>query len=56
MAPSAIDSPPIAVRPQLKADVKVTYPDQLRRIKKGDQVYTVYTQALAMLVETVPKK
>ena len=41
--------------PQLKADLKVTDPDQLKRIKKGDQVYAVYTQALAMVVETVKK-
>ncbi len=42
--------------PQLKVEMKVTDPDQLRRIKKGDQVYAVYTQALAMVVESVPKK
>ncbi len=42
--------------PQLTAEVKVTDPDQLRRIKKGDQVYATYTQALAMVVEAVPKK
>ena len=42
--------------PQLSAAVKVTDPDQLRRIKKGDQVYATYTQALAMVVETIPKK
>ena len=42
--------------PQLTAEVKVTDPDQSRRIKKGDQVYAVYTQALAMVVESVPKK
>ncbi len=42
--------------PQLAAEVKVTDPDQLRRIKKGDQVYATYTQALAMVVEAVPKK
>jgi hypothetical protein len=42
--------------PQLTAEVKVTDPDQLRRIKKGDQVYATYTQALAMVVEAIPKK
>ncbi len=42
--------------PQLTVDVKVADPDQLRRIKKGDQVYATYTQALAMLVEPSPKK
>lgn len=42
--------------PQLTVDVKVTDPDQLRRIKKGDQVYATYTQALAMVVEPSPKK
>ena len=42
--------------PQLTAEVKVTDPDQLRRIKKGDQVYATYTQALAMVVESIPKK
>ena len=42
--------------PQLTTELKVTDPDQLRRIKKGDQVYVTYTQALAMLVEPNPKK
>ena len=42
--------------PQLTVDVKVDDPDQLRRIKKGDQVYATYTQALAMVVEAAPKK
>jgi hypothetical protein len=42
--------------PQLSAEMKVVDPDQLRRIKKGDQVYATYTQALAMVVEAVPKK
>ena len=42
--------------PQLTADVKVADPDQFRRIKKGDQVYATYTQALAMVVEAAPKK
>ena len=42
--------------PQLSAEVKVTDPDQLKRIKKGDQVYATYTQALAMVVEAIPKK
>jgi len=42
--------------PQLAADVKVTDPDKLRRIKKGDQVYATYTQALALVVEPAPKK
>ena len=36
--------------------MKVTDPDQLKRIKKGDQVYATYTQALAMVVEASPKK
>jgi hypothetical protein len=31
-------------------------PDQLKRIKKGDQVLATYTQALAMVVESIPKK
>ena len=42
--------------PQLTADLNVADPDQFRRIKKGDQVYATYTQALAMLVESTPKK
>jgi len=42
--------------PELTAEVKVDSPDQLRRIKKGDQVYATYTQALAMVVEPSPKK
>jgi hypothetical protein len=42
--------------PQLTADLKVADPDQFKRIKKGDQVYATYTQALAMLVESTPKK
>jgi len=42
--------------PQLTADLKVSDPDQFRRIKKGDQVYATYTQALALLVETSAKK
>ena len=42
--------------PQLTVDVKVADPDQLRRIKKGDQVYATYTQAIAMVVEAAPKK
>ncbi|HEY1436520.1 MAG TPA: hypothetical protein VGG82_03355 [Casimicrobiaceae bacterium] len=41
--------------PQLTAEVKVD-PDQLKRIKKGDQVLATYTQALAMVVESIPKK
>ena len=42
--------------PQLSAEVKVADPDQFKRIKKGDQVYATYTQALAMVVEPAPKK
>ncbi len=42
--------------PELTAEVKVTDPDQLKRIKKGDQVVATYTQALAMVVEASPKK
>jgi Cu/Ag efflux protein CusF len=42
--------------PQLTADLKVSDPDQFRRIRKGDQVYATYTQALALLVEPSPKK
>jgi Cu/Ag efflux protein CusF len=42
--------------PQLTAELKVTNPDQLKRIKKGDQVYATYTQALAMVVESIPNK
>ncbi len=42
--------------PQLTVEVKVADPNQFKRIKKGDQVYATYTQALAMVVELVPKK
>lgn len=42
--------------PELTATLKVSDPDQFRRIKKGDQVYATYTQALALLVEPSPKK
>jgi len=42
--------------PQLTAVVKAVDPDQLKRIKKGDQVYATYTQALAMVVESTPAK
>jgi len=42
--------------PQLTVDVNVANPDQFRRIKKGDQVYATYTQALAMVVEPSPTK
>ena len=42
--------------PQLSAEVKVADPDQFKRIKKGDQVFATYTQALAMVVEPAPKK
>ncbi len=42
--------------PELTAEVKVTDPDQLKRIKKGDQVVATYTQALAMVVEPSPKQ
>ena len=42
--------------PQLTAEVKVADSDQFRRIQRGDQVYATYTQALAMLVEPIPKK
>ena len=42
--------------PQLTVDMKVADPAQLKRIRKGDQVYATYTQALAMVVEAVPKK
>ena len=42
--------------PELTAQVKIADPDQFRRIKKGDQVYATYTQALAMVVEPSPKK
>ncbi len=42
--------------PQLTVEMKVTNPDQFKRIKKGDQVYATYTQALAMVVEAAPKK
>ena len=41
--------------PQLTAEVKVTDPAAFKRIKKGDQVYATYTQALAMVVEPGPK-
>jgi len=41
--------------PELTVDMKVTDPNQLKRIQKGDQVYATYTQALAMVVEAVPK-
>jgi len=36
--------------------LKVSDPDQFRRIRKGDQVYATYTQALALLAEPSPKK
>jgi hypothetical protein len=42
--------------PQLTSEVRVADPAQFKRIRKGDQVYATYTQALAMLVESVPKK
>jgi Cu/Ag efflux protein CusF len=42
--------------PELTVDVKVSDPQQFKRIKKGDQVYATYTQALAMVVEPSPKK
>ena len=42
--------------PQLTVEMKVTNPDQFKRIRKGDQVYATYTQALAMVVEPSPKK
>lgn len=37
--------------PQLTAVVKSVDPEQLKLIKKGDQVIATYTQALAMVVE-----
>lgn len=42
--------------PQLTVDMMVADPNQLKRIQKGDQVYATYTQALAMVVEAIPKK
>ena len=42
--------------PQLTAELQVSDPDQFKGIKKGDQVYATYTQALAMVVEPSPKK
>ena len=42
--------------PQLTAELKVADPAQFKKIRKGDQVYAVYTQALAMVVEPAPKK
>jgi hypothetical protein len=42
--------------PQLTAVVKDVDPEQLKRIRKGDQVYATYTQALAMVVESTPGK
>jgi len=41
--------------PQLTAELKVADPDKFKRIKKGDQVYATYTQALAVVVEPSPK-
>ena len=41
--------------PQLTAEVKVSDIKQFNRIKKGDQVYATYTQAIAMVVEPGPK-
>jgi Cu/Ag efflux protein CusF len=35
-------------------DLKVPDPEQLKRIKKGDQVKAVYTEALAVAVEPAP--
>lgn len=37
-------------------DLKVPDPDQLKRVKKGDQVQAVYTEALAIAVEPAPAK
>jgi len=37
--------------PKRTVEVKVADPEQFKRIKKGDQVYAVYNQALAMVVE-----
>ncbi len=42
--------------PELTMNVRVDDPAQLKRIQKGDQVYATYTQALAMVVEAMPKK
>ncbi|MDW3684292.1 hypothetical protein RA280_21575 [Cupriavidus sp. CV2] len=37
-------------------DLKVKDPDQMKNIKKGDQVRAVYTEAMAVAVEPAPKK
>jgi len=37
-------------------DLPVQDPNQLKNIKKGDQVEAVYTQALAIALEAAPKK
>jgi Cu/Ag efflux protein CusF len=37
-------------------DLKVQDPDQLSRVKQGDQVEAVYTEALAIAVETASLK
>lgn len=42
--------------PEQTMNLRVDDPAQLKRIQKGDQVYATFTQALAMVVEAVPKK
>jgi hypothetical protein len=37
-------------------DLKVPDPEQLKLIKKGDQVRAVYTEALAVAVEPAPAR
>jgi Cu/Ag efflux protein CusF len=42
--------------PELTVDMKIADPEKFKMIKKGDQVYATYTQALAMVVVPAPKK
>jgi Cu/Ag efflux protein CusF len=37
-------------------DLRVQDPERLKRVKKGDQVKAVYTEALAISVEPATKK
>ena len=42
--------------PKQVVDLKVSDPEQFKLIKVGDQIQAVYTQAVAMAVESVAKK
>ena len=41
--------------PKRTVDLKITDPEQFKRIAKGDQVEATYTQALAIAVEPAKK-